>query len=54
MLKGAIAEEKAKRGFDKFPSEPLAMYYPQRFCPGAVRRVSQRLAHRFDLIVTLT
>jgi hypothetical protein len=29
MLEEALAEEKAKNGFDDFFSEPLAMYKPQ-------------------------
>ena len=30
MLKEAVAEEKAKKGFDDFLSEPLVTCHPQR------------------------
>ena len=37
MLEGAIAEEKAKGGFDEFPCQPSVVYNPQEFPLGRYR-----------------
>ena len=33
MLKEAVADEKAKGGFEGFRSEPVVVYHPQRYFP---------------------
>ena len=37
ILEDAIAEERAKGGFDGFPCEPSVMYHPQEFRQGLYR-----------------
>jgi len=37
MLEEAIAEERAKGGFDEFPCKPSVVYYPQQFYQGLHR-----------------
>ena len=37
MLEEAIAEEKAKGGFDEFPCKPSVRYFPQQFYQGVHR-----------------
>jgi hypothetical protein len=33
ILEEAVAEEKVKKGFDKFSPKPLVMYILQKYCP---------------------
>ena len=37
MLEEAIAEERAKGGFDGFPCKPSVLYNPQQFYQGVHR-----------------